>query len=175
MRRFMKKRSNSRSTVDKVATTNNEAEFINGLVKSNPPLKSGEDSGYGERERLHQSKMKSFSCENLIAVGSLCQDRRRQSTVNETGRINIKSTSRSSSSTSEEHIPHCSPKPYLCDVKIDGKGRCQLMKDDYNKTAYENESVKYRPKSSVHLKVILISLAIQICIAFYFWFFPPAF
>ena len=144
----MKKRSNSRSSnVDKVANFDQ--------LKSNPPVKSEDDSGYGvEKERL---KIKSFSCEDLLAMGSsgsCSQNKRRQSTAN-ANRINTKSTSGPSSSTSEEQISQCAAvRPRLCSVNIDGKGQCQLVKDDFNEPTFENEPVKYRPrKASVHLKV----------------------
>lgn len=148
----MKKRSNSRSTaVDKVV--HNEAEFIDQVIKPNSPVNNGDDSGYGEKERFN--RMKSFSCEDLLAVGSCSQNKRRQSSANET-RINTKSTSSSStsSSTSEEQISQCRIRSRLCNVSIDGTGRCQLVGDEYNnEVIYENEPVKRRTKTSVHLKV----------------------
>jgi len=149
MLRFIKKRSNSRSTADKVVE---EAEVCN---KTNScQSKDDEDSGYGEKQGLHyRSRMKSFSCEDLIAVASCSQDKRRQSAAaNDIRRTNTKSTS-SSASTSEEQIPQFPRQLRLCSVDIDGKGKCKLVKDDYIEAIYENESVKYRPKSNVHLKV----------------------
>ena len=154
MKRFKKKRSNSRSgIVDKVV--NSEAEFIDQLVKSSPPTKTDNDSGYGERDRLQK---KSLSCEDLLAVGSCCQNRRRQSTTaNETSRTDKKTTSSSSSSISEEQIPQHKTRSHLCSVNIDGKGQCQLAKDDYDydEIILDKEPVKFRPKSSVHLKVCI--------------------
>ena len=146
MRRFMKKRSSRSSNVEKVVNIDQ--------LKSNPPVKSDDDSGYvAEKERL---KMKSFSCEDLLTIGSsgsCSQNRRRQSTAN-MARINTKSTSSSSSSTSEEQISQCAERPRLCSVNIDGKGQCQLVKDDFNEATFENEPVKHRTrKASVHLKV----------------------
>ena len=152
MKRFKKKRSNSRSGVaDKVV--NSEAEFIDQLVKSSPPTKNDDDSGYGEKDRLQK---KSLSCEDLLAVGSCCQNRRRQSTsVNETNRTDKKTNSSSSSSISEEQIPPRKTRPHLCSVNIDGNGQCQLTKDDDydDEITLDKEPVKFRPKSSVHLKV----------------------
>ena len=143
----MKKRSSRSSNVDKVVNIDQ--------LKSNTPVKSDcdcDDSGYGaEKERL---KMKSFSCEDLLAIGSTgscSQNKRRQSAAN-VSRINTKSTSStSSSSTSEEQISHCAVRPHLCSVNIDGKGQCQLVKDE---ATFESEPVKHRNrKASVHLKV----------------------
>ena len=151
----MKKRSNSKSSVDNYKVVNSEAEFIDQLVKSNSPTKIDEDSGYGERDRLQR---KSLSCEELLAVGSYCQNRRRQSTtLNETIRTDKKTTSSSSSIASEEHSPQRKVRPYLCSVNIDGKGQCHLTKDDYDydEITLDKEPVKYRPKSSVHLKVCI--------------------
>lgn len=148
MRRFIKKRSNSRSTVDKVV--NNEEEFIGKLAKPSS-IKNEDDSGYSEKERL---KMKSFSCEDLLAVGSCSQNRRRQSTAaSHNMRINTKSTSSSGSSTSEEQISQCLLRPNFCSVNIDGKGQCKLLKEEYDEATFENEPVKHHTKASVHLKV----------------------
>lgn len=148
MRRFIKKRSNSRSTVDKVV--NNEEEFIGKLAKPSS-IKNEDDSGYSEKERL---KIKSFSCEDLLAVGSCSQNRRRQSTAaSHNMRINTKSTSSSGSSTSEEQISQCLLRPNFCSVNIDGKGQCKLLKEEYDEATFENEPVKHRTKASVHLKL----------------------
>ena len=147
MRRFMKKRSSRSSTVDKVVS----------IDQPKPPVKSDcDDSGYGA-DKVERLKMKSFSCEDLLAIGpsgSCSQNRRRQSTAN-VNRINTKSTSStSSSSISEEQISHCVVRPRLCSVNIDGKGQCQLVKDDYSEITFESEAVKHRNrKASVHLKV----------------------
>lgn len=149
----MKKRSSRSSTVDKVVNIDQ--------LNSNPPVKSDcDDSGYGaEKDRL---KMKSFSCEDLLAIGSTgscSQNRRRQSTAN-VSRINTKSTcSTSSSTTSEEQISRCAVRPRLCSVNIDGQGQCQLIKDDYNEATFESEPVKHHNrKTSVHLKVYNLRL-----------------
>lgn len=145
MLRFIKRRSNSRSA-DKVV---DEAEVSN-KTSSHQSANDDEDSGYGEKQGLHRvrSRMKSFSCEDLIAVGSCSQNRRRQSAAaSDLSRVNTKSTS-SSSSISEEQIPQF---PRLCSVDIDGKGQCELVKDGYDE--FENQPVKYRRKTSVHLKV----------------------
>lgn len=152
----MKRRSNSRSGVDNCKVVNNEAEFIDQLVKSNPPTKNDDDSGYGEKDRI---KMKSFSCEDLIAVGSCSQNRRRQSTVNANRRSEGKSISSSSSSTSEEQISQSTIRSHLCSVNIDGKGQCKLLNDNYENIDL-NESVKRHTKTSVHLKVHNVYLTI---------------
>ena len=150
----MKKRSNSRSKV-----VHSGVEFIDQLKST--PVEYDEDSGYGA-ELKDRLKMKSFSCEDLLTVGSTgscCQNRRRQSTANVT-RTNTKSSTSSSSSTSEEHIAR---RPYLCSVSIDGEGQCQVIKDESDETSFENEAVKYRPKKpAVHLKVNNIAVCIYI-------------
>ena len=143
MGRFKKKRSK---------VVHCEVDFIDQL-KSTSLEQHDEDSGYGAEKDQLNNRIKSFSCEDLLTIGTsgcCSQKRRRQSTANVTN-INTKSTSSSSSITSEEHTP---TRPYLCSVSIDGKGQCQVIKDESDEATFENEPIKYRPKKpTVHLKV----------------------
>lgn len=150
MFKFIKKRSNSR--VEKVV--NDEVQFINQLKSQHAvdgdEVNGDEDSGYGENRLSPSSRMKSFSCEDLLVVGSYSQNRRRQSSANEISRVNPKSTSSTCSSTSEEQIPSRPRCPILrlCEDKEQGKP---------TNHDYENDPVKFRNKKpSVHLKVFLL-------------------
>jgi len=108
MRRFLQKRRSSRSTasIDKVTHGYSEIELGN----ESPPILIRDDIDCGYCDQLSQSG-RSFSCEDLLLVGSHSQNKRRQNTPS-------LHTSSSSSTDRASHTPSGSIDDHdYCDIE----------------------------------------------------------
>lgn len=95
MRRFLQKRRSSRSTASIDKVTHGYSETEHGNVSPPKLIRDDIDSGYCDQ--LSQSG-RSFSCEDLLLVGSHSQNKRRQNTPSLL-------TSSSSSTDQTSHTP----------------------------------------------------------------------